>query len=260
MNHVPRLSEAVYFGLSKLIGTPTQLRIRREVKGIEQETRLGLYTKGVYPMYGMLTGSRGEGFRASFADQDVMFWPHNHNVICELSQISRYCIPQDTVILMECEDLKPGFTKLNLLSPTQFSAVGSSCIVISNKVYISTLIRDLIVLAVNMGSNSPHWFLHGPCCSNVLRLGDLSVYMDFAFSFHSHHWPTISLPWIQRCRTQGWPSEDVVSDILNGGFHVVPIGSTPENELEWRISFSQAELKLVFAMNHSYGDLPYFIC
>lgn len=46
----------------------------------------------------------------------------------------------------------------------------------------------------------------------------------------------------------------------------MPIGSkreSDENELEWRLSFSQAEQKIVYTMNHSrfmcYGVLKIFL-
>ncbi|XP_062586863.1 uncharacterized protein LOC134248487 [Saccostrea cucullata] len=79
----------------------------------------------------------------------------------------------------------------------------------------------------------------------------------------SHHWPSLAFPWIQRCHQQGWPSKTVLSDIFKGGFHLVPIGSTVESILEWRISFSLAEQKLVYSMNHTqflcYGLLKMFL-
>jgi hypothetical protein len=55
-------------------------------------------------------------------------------------------------------------------------------------------------------------------------------------------------------------------DILKNGYHCVPIGSKREsdqNALEWRLSFSQAEQKLVYSMNHTqflvYGLLKIFL-
>ncbi|XP_062599369.1 uncharacterized protein LOC134260853 isoform X2 [Saccostrea cucullata] len=198
----------------------------------------------------MKSGSRREGFRMITSDLDTMAWRPDHKVICDLSQISLYHILQHTVILMECDDLPPGFTRLNLLSPTNSSFIMSACLVKNNELYISsTLFRNNHLQFIKtidglFASSIPH----GPCSSNVIE-EDFEA--DLVLCFHSNHWPTIALPWIHRCLQQGWPSRSVLSNILCNGFHVVPIGSKPENEDEWRISFSQAEKKLVCEMNHS---------
>ncbi|XP_062616023.1 uncharacterized protein LOC134277722 [Saccostrea cucullata] len=258
MDHIPRLSEAVYVGLCRKVGSPTEVRIRREVKDTEE-----VVNKPVDIMRGlerMESGSRREGFKLRTSDLDWMFWPPDHKVICDLSQVSLYRIPQHTVILMECDDLPPGFTRLNLLSPSNDEDVRSSCVEINNNVYISsTLFRDnylRYLQSYNWGFSSNS---HGPC-STFCRGG---LESDCVFCFRSHHWPAIAFPWIHRCRQQGWPSEDVLSDILRSGCHVVPIGSTPDSRQEWRISFSMAEQKIVYSMNHTqflcYGLFKIFL-
>ncbi|XP_062595981.1 uncharacterized protein LOC134257371 [Saccostrea cucullata] len=261
MDHLPRLSESVYVGLCREVGSPTEVRIRREVMDTMEAVK-----KPVNIMKGfdkMRSGSTREGYRQSTSDADWMFWPPDHKVICDLSQISLYRIPQHTVILMECDDLSPGFTRLNLMSPSNREKVRSSCVEINNNVYISsTLFRNnyLEFLQTYNLPSSP--WSHGPCATFYHQIL-LELESDYAFCFRSYHWPAIALPWIQRCRQQGWPSELVLSDILSSGFHVVPIGSTPDSIQEWRISFSLAEQKLVYSMNHtqflSYGLLKIFL-
>jgi hypothetical protein len=101
---------------------------------------------------------------------------------------------------------------------------------------------------------------HGPCASYVV---DGIQEVDLAFCLGSPHWPTLALPWIERCQQKQWPSDDVLRDIVSSGFHVVPIGSDPSKGDEWRISFSQAEQKLVYSMNHvqflCYGLMKIFL-
>ncbi|XP_062594144.1 uncharacterized protein LOC134255625 isoform X2 [Saccostrea cucullata] len=245
MDHIPRLSEAVYVGLCREVGSPTDVRIRREI-----EDTVEVVNKPVYIMRGfdrMESGNRRKGFRLRTSDHDIMFWYSNHKVICDVSQISLYRIPQHTMILMEYDDLTPGFTRLILLSPSNDEIVRSSCVEINNYVYVSsTLFRDkhLRFLQIFNLPSSSH--SHGPCATFCQ---DNTMEADYAFCLQSHHWPALALPWIQRCQ-QGWLSEAVISDILRSGFHVVPIGSTPDSIEEWRISFSLAEQKLVYAMNH----------
>ncbi|XP_062616524.1 uncharacterized protein LOC134278223 [Saccostrea cucullata] len=113
MDNLPRLSEFVYVGMCREIGSPTEVRIRREVMDTDE-----VMNRPVYIMRGfdrIMSGSSREGFRMRTSDLDWMLWPPDHKVICDLSQINLYRIPQHTVILMECDDLPPGFTKLNLI-------------------------------------------------------------------------------------------------------------------------------------------------
>ncbi|XP_062591503.1 uncharacterized protein LOC134252995 [Saccostrea cucullata] len=307
MNHISRLSESVYVGLCREVGSPTEVRIRREV----MDTTEGL-NRPVYIMRGfdrmisgsrregfrmitsdidwmlwypdakvicdlsqiclrrevtdttevvrqpvdtmnglnvMRSGSRREGFRLSTSDVDDMFWPSHHKVISDLSKINLCRIPQHTMILMEYDDLPPGFTRLILMSQSNNPEIISSCVVMNNITYISsTLFRDNHLLFLKTSTFPITTAVpHGPCSTYSLFQGKEA---DFAFCFQSHRWPTSAIPWIQRCSEQRWPDQNTVSDILRGGFHIVPIGSKPENELEWRISFSRAEQKIVYTMNH----------
>ncbi|KAK3087665.1 hypothetical protein FSP39_008918 [Pinctada imbricata] len=50
-----------------------------------------------------------------------------------------------------------------------------------------------------------------------------------------------------------WPPYDTVRDMIKDGCLFVPIGckSSPSEEIEWRMSFSLAEKRLVHSMNHT---------
>ena len=67
-------------GMCREVGTPTEVKIRREV-----------LRKSVMIMRGidnMINGSRREVFRLKTSDRDSMFWPPGRKVICDLSQLS----------------------------------------------------------------------------------------------------------------------------------------------------------------------------
>ncbi|XP_078337662.1 uncharacterized protein LOC111100817 [Crassostrea virginica] len=249
MHHIPRLSEAVYVGMCRymFVGSPTEVRIRREVADtVEVMKRPVCILRGIDKMN---SGSRREGFRLPTSDVDMMLWRPDHKVICDLSQISLYRVPQHTVILMECEDLPPGFTRLKLMTPSLVQNVNSSCVAIDGEIYISSLLFKARYLDFTRSSNAAlrSSIQHGPCATiNDNKLFDV----DHAYCFLSHHWPNVALPWIQRCRLKNWPPESILSGIVKDGCHVVPIGSLPERDNEWRISFSGAEQKLVYSMNH----------
>ncbi|XP_062611175.1 uncharacterized protein LOC134273018 [Saccostrea cucullata] len=87
---------------------------------------------------------------------------------------------------------------------------------------------------------------NGPCGSRVIVGGEY----DVAQCFVSDCWPPSASKWIDRCHS--WPPSYVVEDIVRNGCHFVAIGHKlgKHTENEWRISFSLAEQKLVYSMNH----------
>lgn len=85
MHHIPRLSEAVYAGMCSEVGTPTEVRIRREETDTEEAV-----DRPVWIMKGsirMMSGSHREGFRLKTSNVDFMIWSSDHKLICDLSQI-----------------------------------------------------------------------------------------------------------------------------------------------------------------------------
>lgn len=103
--------------------------------------------------------------------------------------------------------------------------------------------------------------LQGPCSNFYLEGHE----MDYSLCIASKYWPQTAQPWIARCQLKQWPTQTLLREILTNGCHVMPIGSKlidDESELEWRLSFSLAEQKLVYSFNHTqflcYGMLKYF--
>jgi len=65
-------------------------------------------------------------------------------------------------------------------------------------------------------------------------------------------WPEIAREWIFRKRCFGWPSQEMINEIVKQGCYIVPVGSKVNNgsENEWRLSFNLAEKYPVFTFNH----------
>lgn len=89
---------------------------------------------------------------------------------------------------------------------------------------------------------------------------------DRAWCVACHYWPPASSSWNDRCQQKGWPTSSVLDEIVSNGCHVMSVGSrieSDESEYEWRLSFSVAELKIVYSMNHTqflcYGALKIFL-
>ncbi|XP_062569026.1 uncharacterized protein LOC134231120, partial [Saccostrea cucullata] len=238
---IQHISESVFVGLCRKVGTSKVVAMRRDIVVIGEMVRNQVATSGLSSA--MASGSYGEGLRLKGSDIDFMFWPNNHRVIWELSQSQYYNTYRQTLILCDCSDSPPGFTLLYLLSPCTSRFIQRACVRMSNTYYISSSKFREIPLSESLPFNP---IPHGPCVSG--RYGTLEY--DYAHCFVSDFWPPSASPWIYRCHS--WPKPHVVDDIVKNGCHFVAIGHKLGNheDHEWRISFSQAEQKLVYVMNH----------
>nr|XP_034332006.1 uncharacterized protein LOC117691059 [Crassostrea gigas] len=251
---VQKISESLYVGLCLKIGTPQQVASRRDIVDIEDMfTNNGILHN---QMTIMLSGSQREGFRLSGSDRDTMFWPNNHRVIWDFSQCQFYNSQEHALILCDSSESPPGFTLVWLPLERAYSQVTSACVRINGGLYISSSKYREIKCSLSIAGSTPH----GPCSSGTF--GGVIEY-DEAHCFVSDFWPPSASPWKDRCHS--WPPPHVVNDIIRNGCHLVPIGHKLGNHTdnEWRISFSQAEYKLVCSMNHTqfltYGLLKLFL-
>nr|XP_034326502.1 uncharacterized protein LOC117689439 [Crassostrea gigas] len=248
-----RISETVFVMMCQRVGTSQELVIRREVIDIKE-----VVEKRVTPNNGviqMMSGSSREGFRMKESDVDVMMWQTNHRVIMDMSQSEYYNTFNSTLILHDSSKSPPGFTLLQLLTPTTDRKVHSACVRINDKVCISSSIYRQLTCSMVV----PYSTVHGPCGNAFIG----SIEYDYAWCFVCDFWPPSASSWIDRCHS--WPDPEVVDDVVRNGCHFVAIGHPlgPHENEEWRLSFSQAEYKLVYSMNHSqfltYGLLKVFL-
>nr|XP_011418263.2 uncharacterized protein LOC105321605 [Crassostrea gigas] len=247
------MSESVFMELCEIVGTSQLVALRRETWDItEMVVRRVIPNDGVIEM---ISGSRREGFRLEGSDMDFMYWRNDHRVIMDMSQ-SEYCnTASTTLILSDSSESPPGFTLLQLLTTTSNRNVQSACIRMNDRTYISSSIFKELTCSEII----PDSTVHGPCGSGNLA----GTEYDIACCFVCDFWPTSASSWINRCHS--WPDPEAVDDIVRNGCHFVAIGHPlgPHEKEEWRLSFSQAEYKCVYAMNHSqfltYGLLKLFL-
>eukprot|EP00105_Crassostrea_gigas_P003596 XP_011416501.2 PREDICTED: uncharacterized protein LOC105320313 isoform X1 [Crassostrea gigas] len=248
---VRSISESVYVGMCLKMGTPKQVASRRDIVDLREMLEYNKMMKETSTA--MLSGSKREGFRSHESDSDTMIWLNDHRVIWDFSQVQFYNTQEDAVILCDSSESPPGFTLLWLPLERANSRVISACVRMHGGLYISS--SKYRSSFIKHGS-----IIHGPCSSG-LREGVLEY--DHAYCFVSDSWPPSASSWIDRC--QLWPPPHVVNDIVRNGCHFVAIGHKLGNHLdnEWRVSFSQAEYKLVCSMNHTqfltYGLLKLFL-
>eukprot|EP00105_Crassostrea_gigas_P003149 XP_011415903.1 PREDICTED: uncharacterized protein LOC105319876 [Crassostrea gigas] len=248
---VQKMSESVYVWMCREIGTPQQVAARRDIVDIKEL----LSNQDEYLERSMMSGSMREGFRLRDSDLDTMYWPTNHRVIWDFSQSEYYNILRQALILCDSSESPAGFTLLWLPLECAGQRGLSSCVRMNGGLYISSSkYRE-----INRTSISPDDTVRGPCSSG--RNG--TVDYDVAYCFVSDFWPPSASSWIDRCHS--WPPPHVVNDIVRNGCHFVAIGHKLGNneDNEWRISFSRAEYKLVYSMNHTqfltYGLLKLFV-
>ncbi|XP_062583728.1 uncharacterized protein LOC134245465 [Saccostrea cucullata] len=254
--NVQRLSESVFGGLCRIIGTSQQVAMRRDMMDI-MDLLLKKSIKSEYSTT-VLTGSQREGFKlfegSPKADRDSMTWPNDHRVFWNIAQLQN-CKKGHIPLFADRSDSSPGYTLLQLITRPIFrDHEQSTCVRIKDKFYLSSSVYRKINMIF------PGSFEHGPCSRGVI-VG--KVHYDFASCFASDFWPPSASSWIKRCHS--WPHPRVVDEIVKNGCHFAAIGhklGNHENN-EWRISFRFAELKLVYTMNHCqflmYGLLKIFL-
>ncbi|KAK3086716.1 hypothetical protein FSP39_022406 [Pinctada imbricata] len=107
-------------------------------------------------------------------------------------------------------------------------------------------------------------FVHGPCQTSRFH----GIEMDQVYALKCPIWPTQAQSFIKKSLDRGWPSKDILTEICTDGCLLIPINSKQQQcsdstDLEWRISFSLAEKRLIFSMNHCqllcYGLLKLFL-
>ncbi|XP_078323250.1 uncharacterized protein LOC144622452 [Crassostrea virginica] len=240
------ISESLYVGLCLEVGTSRLVAIRRDVIDITELLR-NKVTGTCNNVHRMLSGSQREGFRFEDSDFDFMIWPTDHPVLWDFSQAQFYNTHRDEMILCDSSESSPGFTLLWLPLEEASRNVFSACVRMHGALYISSAkYRESTCKLGNSNTT-----VHGPCSSGTEGPMEYATEYDHAHCFVSDFWPPSASSWRDRCHS--WPSPCVVNDIIKSGCHFVAIGHKLGNNTdnEWRISFSQAEQKLVYAMNHT---------
>ena len=84
---------------------------------------------------------------------------------------------------------------------------------------------------------------------NIEKIGILgcSLGSDIVGSMWCPQWPKEAQDWLNRPRINGWPTIDTISEVIQNGCHVVYVKhrSCRDDKLQWRLSFSLAEVSLL---------------
>ncbi|KAK3108125.1 hypothetical protein FSP39_001692 [Pinctada imbricata] len=188
------------------------------------------------------SGSRAEGFDFITSDFDIMLTTPRVKVLPSLPP--GIDTQSDIVLLMEKENTRPGFVRLFATQDPGilmflFSNLG-------NKYYLSNSLLKHFALDVSR-MDITNISLHGPCLSSEYEMTDL------ALTLSSNSWSNDAIGCVHRMLKRGWPPGHIVQEMVKDGVLFVPIGCrfSQHEDVEWRMSFSLAEKRLVHSMNHT---------
>ncbi|KAK3100183.1 hypothetical protein FSP39_015889 [Pinctada imbricata] len=193
-----------------------------------------------------MSGSCVEGFDLDTSDYDLMaivkmFTVHDPT--------QEYNTDDQSVILLFKENTRPMYSRLylpNMLNPSQrihcTEQIYNTFYTKQNgKLYLSSSKIRAFVCEMN------HFKANNRCVSTQ----DGNV--DHVIAIPSYTWPYEAAGCLNRILRHGWPSLNVIRDMVQDGCLFVPIGckTSPYEDIEWRMSFSLAEKRLVHSMNHT---------
>ncbi|XP_071142019.1 uncharacterized protein [Mytilus edulis] len=222
------LSLQFYNHVCDIIGSPDVVKTRRKIFTLIDWSDL--------KPCGISSGSKAEGLDLNGSDYDAMY---NFSLVRVYESLNDVQSDSDQIILqMDTNDTKPGFTKLKLVS-NYIDSLQHWCESSGEETYISSKLFREDDLPDKM-------VIHGPCQSS------LTGNFDCAKCFRCKEWITLAQPWIHRSRTT-WPHYTLVISAIQYGVLFVPIGckNSPNENLEWRVSFSVTEKMLIHSFPHT---------
>lgn len=218
--------------MCRVVGTEEVVRTRRNIYMAAEILLEGRLWKWI------ASGSKAEGIHFEGGDFDMMFLDkslrihENDRVVIE-KQLNAQC-------LLDSLNTKLGFVRLKLNQRSSLDEFhiksseyhGDNLYLSSRRIRESDLQNDFDI--------------HGPCHST------LDGAAEYLVCFRCKQWISLAETWVRRNRNE-WPRSDLISEIVQDGVLFVPVGckTSQFENLEWRISFSVAERKLVHSFSHT---------
>ena len=198
------------------------------------------------------TGSKAEGLDLPGSDHDFMI-DINGIYDIEVSESIQDLVrsTRRNKLLIVTDNVPPAFAMLKC-STLQHPLLLRSAVPMKNEAYLSS--QQFV--------SSPWWQyertqtsrIQGPSVETWDEYLDKSQSgTDNVPSILCKFWPTSAAEWRDRPRHYGWPSQQDREYIEKFGCHLVPIGHplSTRKSLEWRLSFSIAERRLVWSFSHT---------
>ena len=238
-----------------IVGSPEVVRHRRNFFQVVDDMTINEKDRAKIDFAS--SGSKVEGLNLPGSDLDVMYIFRAklvHESIrsettvdgCKYFDAENRIINKNAIIL-DTSFAQPGFALLRLQAgnTSNFDELGLVENTLDGNFIASSKFR--LYALQEFVNNERNNAIHGPCIT------DENV--DNAYCLPAKTWPSIAGNWIFRPRSFGWPSEQLITHIVDTGVLLVPIGSksssAESHPLEWRISYSLAEKLLIYSFSHS---------
>ncbi|KAH3774114.1 hypothetical protein DPMN_175487 [Dreissena polymorpha] len=149
------------------------------------------------------------------------------------------------LIMLSDEETPIGFCKLEFMSAVDTEPIDPDlffniCMDINGRFVIT---NSCMVDAMDQDERN------GPAATTFKRPGFTDL--DYIPSFRCAKWPSVAEEFLTRKRKYGFPSTDMAGDFGSFGIFFVPTGhsETQEKHLQWRLSFSLQERKIMLNLN-----------
>ena len=195
-------------------------------------------------------GSSSEGTKTVGLMSDV-----DHLISQEIFEVCQHeneIKPSDSylgsLLLVTDPSTKPGYAKLQLaLNGILQTDIIPDLGIPPNEIQLDNKGRVIITKRYYWASLEDEE--HGPAFSTPAAHGYAAK--DMVQAFRCRKWPKAAMKWFERVKDKHWPTKEMVDEMKVHGFFLVPVGhvNSPEKSLEWRISLSQQERKLMMSLN-----------
>ena len=202
-NEVSRISHGLHAVVNGIIGDPVIIDIRRITTNLQEDVVRREYELGNGTYVPIYSGSKAEGLRFKSSDDDWMLVYRDIKVIPSDSFMALYD-STTTLLYMENEMTKPGFTLLRIIGEPAKPEVIRTTECFLNKRFVSCMrwrgLHTKDFRELNNACESASVFPHGPC--TTFKLG--ACEMDFAFCLQlCDIWPTNAKDCIRRLHQCG---------------------------------------------------------
>ncbi|XP_052245341.1 uncharacterized protein LOC127854298 isoform X2 [Dreissena polymorpha] len=197
-------------------------------------------------------GSKAEGL-ASCYESDYDFLNIYQNIVCQFEIFTNIFSNDTTEFCMLGEACHPGYYTLKLLTRGVKLPIIIEASLVTNQNYEIFISSDLFtkefeqtvffdsVGGWNKGKRT------GPAVPSTRGI----YRRDNVYAFRCVVQKEVLADWAKRERPFGWPCADVINDVINLDAQLVPVGckGSSNRDMEWRICFIYAELKLIEHLN-----------
>ncbi|XP_052245345.1 uncharacterized protein LOC127854298 isoform X6 [Dreissena polymorpha] len=197
-------------------------------------------------------GSKAEGLASCF-ESDYDYVNIYRKMVCQFEIFTNMFSNDTTEFCMLGEACHPGHYTLKLLTRgVKLPKIIEASLVTNQngEIFISS---DLFTteLERTISFDSVGGWNKGTRTGPAVPLTRGIYHRDDVYAFRCVVQKEVLADWAKRERHFGWPCADVINDVINLDAQLVPVGckGSSNRDMEWRICFIYAELKLIKTLN-----------